>query len=68
MTSFGMTNALRTRFADGADVVVLFLASEFMLHQVAGGLGNELGDGDSKHLLAAKNDEVGDPLRRVALL
>jgi hypothetical protein len=47
--------------------VIVVLSDEI---HVDGGFGKELADGDSKHLLAAKNEFVGDPLRlrRVVLL
>jgi hypothetical protein len=64
----GITNDLRAR------VVLLFIVLSSVLIlpviQLAGGRGSESGDGDSKHLLAAKYEVVGDPLRlrRVLLL
>lgn len=41
------------------------------LNHDVGGLGNDWAEGDSKHLLAAKNEKLGgehDPLRRLLWL
>jgi hypothetical protein len=67
----GITNDLRARLTCDIGVVVVLLvivlSSVLLLFlpvvQLAGGRGSESGDGDSKHLLAAKYEVVGDPLR-----
>lgn len=62
----------RTRcdFPDPLLLLPVFGLTPSSNHEV-GGLGKDWGDGDSKHLLAAKNEKLGgehDPLRRLLLL